>query len=232
MGRCSLAMAACAGIALAATSARADDEEKKDLPSWRDNEDDIPAIGLEAYGSGMMAMVNGYNLSSSRGDGPQPLQDKNLNLRGNGWLAGGGLRLTLQAKFGLRGGFGLGVFTLGGTNLAYDQLAPGVSVEMERRPVVLDTELYIGKAFDARYFYPYVDLKTSFDYITTSLALSIDGYGNVGTSDYHVWSATVAPRVGAFIPINSDVFVDLAGQYGLTGIQRAAFSVGIGIWDD
>jgi len=235
MRRWALAVAVAAGALAFSASARADDEHdeaKPELPSWRDDEDDMTAIGVELYGSGMMAMMNGYGLATSGSAAPEPLADKHLNLRGNGWLAGGGLRLTLQAKFGLRGGLGLGAYTLGGMSLEHDELARGVTAEIEKRPIMLDTELFIGKAFDARYFYPYVDAKASFDYVSTSIALNIEGYGHVGATDYHVWSATVGPRVGAFIPVSSSVFVDVSGQYGLTGAQRGGFSVAIGIWDD
>jgi hypothetical protein len=206
--------------------------EKKDLPSWRDSADSMTAIGVEAYGSAMLAQMDGFKLKPSEGDGPEPLRDRGLNLHGNGWLAGGGVRLHLQSSFGLRGGLGLGVFQLGGMTLAHDALPDGISVEVKNRPVMIDTELYIGKAFDARFFYPYVDVKASIDYVAAQLDLDIAGYGHVGKSSHHVWAFTVAPRVGAFIPINGDVFVHTAAQWGLTGVQRGGFFVGLGIWDD
>lgn len=231
MGRAwaALAMLAAAAIAPAARAEDADPDPDKDAPSWHKSGGDIPAIGMELYGSGMMAAMNGYNLVG--GDGaPDALNGKNLNLRGAGWLAGGGLRVTLQAPFGLRGGVGFGLMQLGGMSLLHDDLASGVSIDFADKPMAVELELFVGKAFDAKYLFPYVDLKTSFDLVMARVATSIAGYGFVGNSDYHVWSATVAPRVGAFIPINDMMFVDLAAQYGLTGMQRAGFSVGFGVW--
>ncbi len=213
-----------------ATVATSEEEKKPELPSWH-KEDGITLIGVELYGAGGLAGMNDFRLKSSR-DEPDPLRDRALLLSGSGWMAGGGLRGTLQAPFGLRGGLGIGMFELGGMNLSHDALQAGASVELKNRPVMLDTELFVGWAFDARYFFPYVDMKVSIDYVAAQLDLTIDGFGHVGTSDYHVWAATVAPRVGAIIPVNDQFFVDASAQWGLTGVQRGAAFLGIGIWDD
>jgi hypothetical protein len=214
-----------------ATVATSQEEEKKpELPSWHE-EDGIPFIGVEAYGAGGLAAMNDFRLKSSR-DEPDPLRDRAFLLSGSGWMAGGGMRAHLQAPFGLRGGLGIGVFELGGMELTHDPLQAGASVELKRRPMMIDIEPFIGWAFDARYFFPYVEMKVSFDYVSAKLDLSIEGFGHVGTSDYHVWAASVAPRVGAIIPINGEFFVNTSAQWGLTGVQRGVAFVGIGIWDD
>ena len=46
------------------------------------------------------------------------------------------------------------------------------------------------------------------------------------------FSYGLAPRIGAFIPLDDEFFIDLSGQYGLFGFERAAGFVELGLWND
>jgi hypothetical protein len=206
----------------------------KDLPSWRPDWDcdDIALAAIAVYGAGSMAALDAYELDLAAGeDEPSPLADRALSLDGRGYLGGGGVRFTAQSEGGFRFGLGLGLFHLGGVTLGHDPLPEGVSAGADDA-LAGNVEFSFGKAFDARYFYPYIDLKGSVNIVSATVDLAIEPHGYVGSTQYIVPSFTAAPRLGAFVPIDGDFFVDLGGSYGLFGMEGLGGYAAFGIWDN
>lgn len=208
-------------------------EPARSRPSWRSehDEDSIEAYSLQLHTAAVRVHVDGYGLSTGLGDEPPILQAAGPRLDGRAWAFGGGLRGTLQGDSGMRAGLGLGIYRVEGLTLAHDPLPEGVQASLGS-VWMYNTELFFGKAFDAIYVYPYLDLRVSVNLLVTDLAVSTTDHGFVGNTDYFVPSLTMAPRTGLFIPVDGDWFFDVSGQYGLFGAERAAVFVGFGTWDD
>lgn len=204
----------------------------RELPRWRHDAGDIEANGLGVYAVGMMGVVDGYELAVAAGaDEPGPLAGVPLRLNGEGGLVGGGVRGTIQSAWGIRFGVGLSALYGDGLALSHDGLPDGVSIELGQLAVA-DVEIFIGKGFDATHFYPYVEAKMGIDFVLAEIDVHTDAFGYMGSSTYFVPSLSIAPRVGAFIPLDGDWFIDVSGQYGFIGLERAGAFVGIGTWDD
>lgn len=211
---------------------RKEHEEKSDLPEWRDDPDEIEAIGFSVWGSGISTSFDELEIGGMPGvDVADVLSDRNLRLDGKGWGAGGGVRALMQGDYGIRGRIGMGAYHLGGVTLIHDELPAGVNASLSYASVI-DFELALGKAFDARYLYPYIEVVNRFNVITADVEVSIDGYGTTGTNHLAAFSYTLAPRIGAFIPLDGEVFIDVSGQYGLFGVERAGGFVSLGLWND
>lgn len=223
-----------AAPATAGATSPDDDPPPEDHPSWRSSYDweSIEAYSIQLYGSGMMARAEEYGLHAAPLSRElQPLAGKNPRFNSREYIGGAGLRFTAQSNHGFRFGLGMGWFHLTEMELLHDELAPGLTATLSR-PLMLNYELSIGKAFDATHFYPYLDAKFALNVITTHIDLSDANLGHLGSEEYHALSFTLAPRLGAFVPIDGDWFVDVGAQYGAFGIESAGFYVGLGTWDD
>lgn len=204
----------------------------RELPPWRHDDGDIDANGLGFYAVGMMGAMDEYELGITAGaEEPGPLAGRLLRLHGRGALVGAGIRGSIQSSWGIRFGLGFSALYGDGFELHHDPLPDGVSVELGQLAVA-NIEVFIGKGFDATYFYPYVEAKMGINVVLAEVDVYTDAFGYMGSSAYFVPSLSVAPRVGAFIPLDGDWFIDVSGQCGFIGIERAAAFVGIGTWDD
>lgn len=193
--------------------------------------------GLESL-SGMIvashihADYGGLELDPApRSTAPDVLDSARPRLAGDGSLMGAGTRMTLQGPRGLRGGLGLQVFGASGGDLGHDALPGGASADLGRMFVV-DVELFFGFGIDAVVFEPYFELRGAADLVFAEVRFTGEPYGLLSTSSYFAASPTLAPRLGAFVPIDQDFYLDVSGQYGFLGIERGGLSVGFGMWDN
>ena len=210
------------------------DDKRKDLPAWRSSydPDSIEAYGFGAYGAGMTAHFDDFHLGTMPGITlPDVLRDRNVRLNGLGWMAGGGARAGYQSDGGFRIGIAVGAYRVGGMELLHDPLADGVDVQLKRSSM-LGFQLALGKAFDARVVYPYVDALFMFNVVNADVDVTIADYGYVGTTQLTSFSFGLAPRAGVFVPIDGDFFFDFSAHYGLFGVERGGGQIMFGIWDD
>jgi hypothetical protein len=210
-----------------------DDEKRKTLPEWRQYSlDSIEAYSFGVFGAGMAARFDDFGLGTMPGiDMPDILKERNARLHGLGWLAGGGARATYQSDGGFRIGMTVGAYKLDGMELLHDELQPGASVALKRGSM-LGFQLNLGKAFDARVVYPYIDALFLFNVVNASVDVSIADYGYVGTTQLSAFSFGLAPRAGVFVPIDGDFYFDFSAHYGLFGVERGGGQIMFGIWDD
>jgi hypothetical protein len=209
-----------------------DPHEEENLPEWRHDPDEIEAIAFSVWGSGLSTSFDEIGIGGMPGvDVADVIADRELRLDGAGWGAGGGVRALIQGDYGIRGRIGIGAYHLGDVGLIHDELPAGVSVALARLSM-LDFELALGKAFDARYLYPYIEVVNRFNVLSAVVDINIEGYGSTGSNELAAFSYTLAPRIGAFIPLDDDVFIDVSGQYGLFGVERAAGFVSLGLWSE
>lgn len=190
----------------------------------------ISAYSLMLFGEAVMASLDEFGLHSAIGvDDPDPLVDKDLRLDGDGSLLGAGFRGTIQHDEGWRLALGGSFASLQGVDLLHKPLRNGVRVAVGDI-VAVGIETSLGKGFDLDPIYPYLDLRTVVHVVSAQIGLDTDEYGFVGATPYNVVSFTLAPRLGAFVPIDDVFFLDVAGQYGMFGIERAGLFVGFGVW--
>lgn len=209
-----------------------EEERRQGFPSWRGDTDSIEAVSFGVFGAGMAAYAGELDIGPGPGvHMPDVLADKNLHLHGAGWLAGAGARLGYQSDGGFRLALALGGFRLGGMELRHDQLPEGVSARLARADMFA-AQVTTGVGFDARVVYPYLEGMLMFNVVTAKVDLTTTELGYVGTTPLAAFSFGVAPRVGVFIPIDGDFFLDISGHYGLFGIERGGGQVMFGIWDD
>jgi len=141
------------------------------------------------------------------------------------------LRTSFQWDRGFRIGMGVGVYDLNGLDLIHGPLPSGVSASLTSSGLV-GIEAFLGKAFDARALYPFIDLVNRFNIVAARVDVAIDGYGTVGSTELLAFSYTLAPRIGVFMPLDGDWYVEAAGQYGLFGLERGGGYVAFGTWDN
>jgi len=190
----------------------------------------MKAHSFQLFGQTVMASLDEFGLHSAIGvDDPDPLVDKDLRLDGDGSLLGAGFRGTIQVRDGWRIGLGGSFAALDGVQLLHEPLQDGVRVALGNA-LAVGIETSLGKAFDLAPVYPYLDLRTVVHVVSAQIGLGTDEYGFVGATPYNVVSFTLAPRLGLFVPIDDMLFLDVSGQYGMFGIERAGLFAGFGVW--
>lgn len=205
--------------------------ESAERPSWRYTTSAIETYGMMLYGGGMLTSANELELTPGIGwDAPDVLTDGQLRLSGDGEMFGGGVRAFYASRdWGLRIGLGVSMYGVRGLHVLHNPLPDGVTISADDATAA-NFELSFGKAFDALYFYPYVDMKGSVNLIATQVETAVAGYGTTGTTHYTATSFGIAPRVGAFVPLTDFWFVDFSAQWGIVGLERGGGHVGMGAW--
>ncbi|MEZ4444198.1 MAG: hypothetical protein R3B72_34315 [Polyangiaceae bacterium] len=205
--------------------------EDEESGSWRVS-DDIEAFFLGVSGMGLVGHFSDFGLGAGPGDElPDVLVDRALTLDGTTWMAGGGARLGYQSSGGFRIGLGVGAARLGRLELDHEPLPSGVSVEL-KGGTLMSNQLWLGKAFDAKVVFPYVDAAFLFNVVLAEVDVSVAELGTVGQSDLMAFSFGIAPRLGVFVPVDRDWFFDFSGHYGLFGVERGGGQVSFGFWGD
>jgi len=222
----------------AAMPARADDARLQSCSGKDDGHILRGYCGGIATASGMVvasdihADYGGLELHPAPGERePDVLVGARPRLAGEGSLMGAGMRLTLQGRTGLRGGLGMTLMGASGGDLGYDRLPSGVGAELGRLWVA-NAELFFGFGIDAVVFEPYFELSGAADFVFAEVRLTGEPHGLLSTSNYFAASPTLAPRLGAFVPVDGDFYLDVSTQYGFFGIERGGLFVGFGMWDN
>ncbi len=201
-------------------------------PPWRHDFDGIVANSLGLFAVGMWGRVSDYPLAIAVGqDEPDPLRGAELALDGVSGLAGGGFRGMFQSAWGIRFGLGFSSLYGDGFSLVQEGLPDGVSAELDG-VTIANFEVALGKAFDATYLYPYIDVKMGINVMLAQIAVRTEQFGYMGSSTYVVPSLSVGPRAGVFVPLDGDWFIDVSGQYSFVGVERGGLFAGFGFWDD
>jgi hypothetical protein len=209
------------------------EQRREQLPEWRHwDPDSLEAYSLGLFGGGMEGYFDELELGTLPGiELPDVLSGRRPRLDGRGWFAGAGARATAQGDSGVRVGVAIGAYYLGGAELVTDALAPGVEVSVERGSM-LGSQLYFGKAFDARVLFPYVDAMLLFNVVNVEADVSIAGFGHVGSTTLSAFSFGLAPRLGVFIPFDGDFYLDVAAHYGMFGVEQGGGQIMFGTWSD
>jgi hypothetical protein len=204
-------------------------EAQAQTTSFRNSDpDDISTYGIAIYASGGVVQARDIGLFVAASDEqPDPLRDAELSLVGVGGSAGLSTRPFYQWSDGFRisGSFtvdafeGLRVQKVGGT--------PGSSVDSPSG-AVFALEGAGGKAFDAGWSYPYVDVGLAGQMIVVDVPLRLSGIGRVGSTGYLGGGAAPFVRAGWWIPIDRDFYLDVAISYRAWGMMGGNVSVGLG----
>lgn len=194
-----------------------------------DSSDDETGGGVLFYGLGSFANIHGLGLSTS-GDTvePDPLKNKHLRLDGGGHVFGGGLQVDVFGKY-VRGGFAISVFGVEGTKLRYDSLGHGFSASATNAWGA-GFDVFVGHELLKGPVRPYIDLVASIDVVSAQVDLKHPEFGRLGRTEYQGWMFGFGPRAGLSIPIGSNGFLDLSGNYSVVGMERFRIVAGIGIW--
>ena len=164
-------------------------------------------------------------------DLPDPLRNTRLDLRGNGWSVGGGLRTSYQGDIGWRIGMAVSSQYLGGLHLVHGDLPEGVSAHLDEA-MAADIDVFFGWGFDAGFMYPYLDAVASFDIVAATLAVDIDGFGHVGDAKVMAFVMGVQPRIGGFIPLDGDWYIDTGIHLPVVGLETFGGYLAFGTWDN
>jgi len=208
-------------------------DPKPNRPSWRRsfNPDGIELVAFSSHAGGLVTWADGYELAEAGDEElPDVLKGSGLRLQQIGWGAGGGVRFNYQSTSGIRFSTGMSYHRLVGHALEHDALPPGVSLSLGDVGL-FGAEIALGKAFDANDILPYVDLVARINGLFVSIETAIEPHGTVG--DTHLSSVLVmlGPRLGLFIPLNDDLFIDVAVHGGLFGLERGGAQITLGFFD-
>jgi hypothetical protein len=191
---------------------------------------------LEAGGIGVLALggmvIADVSLGAGPGsDLPDPLTDVDVELRGQGWTLGGGFRASYQLDAGFRFGAAMAGLHLGGLELRHTPLAEGVSIDLDRASA-FDLDLFIGQAFDAGGVAPYIDAVMSLDVVSAEVSVTVNGLGHVGDTTLMGVAFGVTPRIGVFIPVDRDFYLDIGMHGSPIGLETLGGYVAFGTWDN
>ena len=159
------------------------------------------------------------------------LHAANLRLTGAGSGYGGLVRAGYESAGGFRFGVGVGATQVEGVSVQHGLLPEGVTIN-GARVVAANFQATFGKGLNAEYFYPYIDAKVSLNVVVADLQLVTLEYGSMGISSHWVPSVSVAPRIGAVVPLDSAAFMDVSVEYGLFGAERLGGQVQFGVMLD
>jgi hypothetical protein len=189
-------------------------------------EPERPMIVLSAIGvAGMVSTDLELEIRSGTRR-PSALGGAQLELVGQGWAAGGGMRSAFQLRNGFRFGVALVALHLDDVELEHRALPDGVTVTLESAGA-LDIDAYIGWAFAAGPVYPYVEVVTSFDMVNAAIAVEGDVLDH---ADMTAFSFGVTPRLGVFVPVAGAFSIEGGVQGGLFGLETVGGYLGAGAW--
>lgn len=208
-------------------------QPERSYPHWRRsyNPDGLELVAIAPFGSGLVTWADDFEIAEPGDDDlPDALGDSGLRLHEVAWGAGGGARFYYQSTNGVRFGTGLAVHRLMGHTLGHDALVSGVSLRLDDVNLI-GAEITLGKAFDAGDVLPYVDLMARFNVLITRLEVSVAPVGTAGTVELRTFDFTLAPRIGLWIPLNEDIFIDVAAHGGIFGLERGGATLTLGYFD-
>lgn len=195
----------------------------------RPPEEDETGGGVLFYGLGSFANIGGLGLGVTDNTvEPDPLKNKHLQLIGGGHFFGGGLQINVFGKY-VRGGFAISVFGVEGTKLRADKLDNRFRVSAANAWGA-GFEVFVGHEFLKGPVRPYIDLVTSIDVLSVQIDLNHPEYGRLGRTEYEGWMFGFGPRAGLSIPIGSNGFFDVSGNYSVVGMETFRVVAGLGIW--
>lgn len=160
---------------------------------------------------------------------PDPLKEKNLLLDGPGAFVGGGFHFALIGSE-MRGGLGVGFFSMEGMTLKHDRLAQGLSTNLGSAWGAT-FDFFLGRELVKGPVYPYVDLRATLNIMQAGVELHHEGYGFLGETEYNAFGFGVGPRLGVSIPLSDPWVIDVSAYYGLFGAERATVVASLGFWD-
>lgn len=197
--------------------------------SFRNSEEgDISTYGIAAYASGGVVQARGIPVvARSSDDLPDALRDAEVDLVGVGGSVGIAVRPFYQWSDGFRISTAVTMDAFKGVTLQQIGGAPGSSVESSLGGVFA-LEGAIGKAFDAGWSYPYIDVGAAAQLIAVEVRLTLRDVGKVGSVDFLGGGAAPFARAGWWIPIDRDFYLDVAISYRAWGMMGGGLSVGIG----
>lgn len=217
-------------VALAASSARADEPTAH--------------VAFDALGG--VADLDGYTLHTSIGqDTPDPLKDKHLLLRGAGAMLGGEMRITVigsasnEVPGRTRGGIAFAFYGVDHARLEHDPLPGGLTID----PAKLwgaHIELFLGEELQlvkrrrgdgVALLRPYAELRAMLSFLQTGLSLRHPSLGLLGSTSFDAYSFGLGPRLGIEIALARHAFLDLGAYGSVVGFERAGGFAGLSFGD-
>ena len=160
---------------------------------------------------------------------PDPLKNKNLLLDGPGTFVGGGFHFAILGT-DMRGGMGVGIFSMEGMTLKHDRLPQGLTAKVGSSWGA-SIDLFLGRELVKGPVYPYVDLRAVVNIMQAGVELHHESYGFLGETYYNAYGFGVGPRLGVSIPLSDPWVIDISAYYGLFGAERATVVASLGFWD-
>lgn len=183
------------------------------------------------HGTGMVTRHQDASLSSAQFQSePDMLSDRNIRLKDDGLLLGGGMMGSLMID-GTRLGFGVTFFGVKDTGMVYGALPEGYRLDADRLWGE-SLELRLGREFKVGPLFPYIDLRLAFMIMAVNTKLSSEDQGLLGNTQYNRMSLGLGPVAGLFIPMDDVFFFDVSGYAGLFGDEKYGGFGGVGVWAD